>query len=222
MRTAQRPLSSGFTLIELMIVLAIMAVLMLVVAPSFREMMEVQRVRGVSDTFITDVQFARSEAATRQEVVGITFKPPAAANTCYIVHTCGKVAPEDCRCDCSAAVGSRCPDPAVVSDPPREIRTVQHGDSGVSFVPVLANGLPLNPAIPNPTTITFDPATGGMTARYPVWLVVLNRPAGGAFWAKVSSKVSGSTAILRDVVSTSGRPHTCKPTGSTITGVTSC
>jgi len=222
MRAIKTHLRSGFTLIELMIVMAVVAVLLMVVAPSFRDLMEVQRVRGVSDGFITDVQFARTEAASRQEVVGISFKPPAAANTCYIVHTCGSSLPANCKCDCSAAAGSRCPDPLVVSDPPREIRTVQLGDSAVNLIPVLASGNPVNPAVISPTSISFDPATGAMTAHYPIGFLVTGKPPGGAFWAKVSSKLAGSTVILRDVVSTSGRPSTCKPSGSTIGGAASC
>lgn len=222
MRTHDSLRRSGFTLIELMIVLAVLAVLLFVVAPSFREMMDVQRVRGVSDQFVTDVQFARTEAASRQEVVGITFKPPAAANTCYIVHTCGSSTAANCKCDCNAAAGSRCPDPALVADPPREIKTVQHADTKVRLVPVLNNGNPVNPLAPSPTSITFDPATGAMTAYYPTGVVVGPRPIGGAFWSRVGSTTVGSTVIVRNVVSTSGRPTTCKPAGSSINGVSPC
>jgi len=53
MRTQNDSRSAGFTLIELMIVLSVMAVLLFVVAPSFRELMDVRRVRGVSDQFAT-------------------------------------------------------------------------------------------------------------------------------------------------------------------------
>ncbi len=213
---------SGFTLIELMIVLAVVTTLLFVVAPSFREMMDVQRVRGVSDQFITDVQFARSEAAGRQEVVGITFKPPGAVNTCYIVHTCGSTAPANCKCDCSAALGSRCPDPTLVADPPREIRTVQHQDTGVDLIPVLAGGNPVNPLVTSATSVTFDPATGAMTAHYPIGFVVGPKPPGGAFWARTGSRRPASTTVLRDVVSTTGRPSICKPVGSSVTGVAAC
>jgi hypothetical protein len=162
--------------------------------------------RGVSDQFVTDVQFARTEAASRQEVVGITFKPPAAANTCYIVHTCGSSTAANCKCDCNAAAGSRCPDPALVADPPREIKTVQHADTKVRLVPVLNNGNPVNPLAPSPTSITFDPATGAMTAYYPTGVVVGPRPIGGAFWSRVGSTTVGSTVIVR-TSSHIGSPH---------------
>ncbi len=222
MRTQNNSRSAGFTLIELMIVLSVMAVLLFVVAPSFREMMDVRRVRGVSDQFVTDVQFARSEAAGRQEIVGISFKPPGAATSCYIVHTCGSTPANSCKCNCAAAPGSRCPDPAIVPDPPREIRTVQLADSRVSLLPVLANGNPLPALGAGTTSIAFDPTTGAMTVFYGFGLVVGIPPANGAFWARVSSTTPGSSTIVRDVVNTSGRPTICKPAGSTITGITSC
>lgn len=221
MRAARHPLRAGFTLIELMIVLAVMAVLLLVVAPSFREMMEAQRVKGVSDAFITDVQFARSEAASRQERVGISFKPGSSDLSCYIVHTCGSYASASCQCNCTAAAGSRCPDPGVVNDPPREIRTVQFpADSGISLVPVLANGNPLTSA--GITHFDFDPATGALTRHYASGLFMVIPPPNGAFWAQTSSTASGSTAIVREIVNTSGRPSQCKPTGSTINGIAAC
>ena len=214
---------SGFTLVELMVVLAVVALLLLFAAPSFREMMEAQRVRGVSDQFLTDVQFARSEAVARQETVAVTFKPPAATMTCYIVHTCGSLPFNSCRCDCSAAAGSRCPAASLLQpDPPREIRTVQlDTDSGVSLVPVLLSGNPV-PASPNPTHITFNPATGGLTSYYATGFIVLPKPPGGAFWAKTSSTRAGSSIAIRDVVNTTGRPHACRPPSSTLNGLASC
>ncbi len=214
---------SGFTLIELMVVLAVIAVLMFVAAPSFRGLMEVQRVKGVSDQFITDVQFARSEAASRQETVGITFKPPGAAFTCYTVHTCGSRAPAACSCNCTAAVGSRCPAAGVADpDPPREIRTVQFPTADrVRFEPILNTGNPLPPAAPA-TTITFNPATGGLSAHYPTGVWILPVPPNGAFWGRTASTVSGSTVVIRDLVNSSGRPSTCKPSTSSINGIAPC
>lgn len=214
---------AGFTLIELMVVLAVIAVLLFVAAPSFREMMDVQRVRSVSDQFITDVQFARSEAATRQEIVGISFKPASATFTCYTVHTCGSRAPANCSCVCTAAVGSRCAAASVADpDPPREIRTVQlPAADKVRFEPVLNTGNPLPPAAPA-TTITFDPATGGLSAHYPTGVWLLPVPPNGAFWGRTKSTITGSNAAIRDMVSSSGRPSTCRPPGSSIHGIASC
>ena len=131
MRTSRGLGRTGFTLVELMVVLAVLAVLLLIAAPSFREVLDVQRVRGVGDQFITDVQLARSEAAGRQERVGISFRPPAATMTCYTIHTCGSRPTNTCVCDCTGAIGSRCPAPSVADpDPPREISNCSIGPLG--------------------------------------------------------------------------------------------
>lgn len=225
MRTSIKvPRPAGFTLVELMVVLAVIAVLLFVAAPSFRELMVAQRVRGTSDQFLTDVQFARSEAASRQEVVGITFKPPLASMSCYTIHTCGSLAPANCTCDCSAAVGSRCPAASVANpDPPREVRTVQlNPQDGVSLIPVALNGNPLPGSFTDPSHITFDPNTGSLTSYYAVGLVLVPKPPGGAFWAKTSSTNTGSTVVIRDIVNKAGRPSSCKPVGSSIGGLAAC
>jgi len=53
---------SGFTLIELMVVLAIAAILVTLAAPSFVRLIQSSQVTGAVNTFLADVRFARSEA----------------------------------------------------------------------------------------------------------------------------------------------------------------
>ena len=216
--------STGFTLIELMVVMAVVAVVLVLAAPSFSRLMETQRVRGTSDQFLTDVQFARSEAASSQETTGISFKTQAGTQTCYTVHSCGAVLPiAICSCDCTLGAGNACPNQTGAIPPPRELRTVRLPTSdGVSLVPVLANG---NPPVFPPAGIThinFDPATGALSVLYAPTLVVQAPPANGVFWAKVSSTRPGSTITVRDIVVTTGRPSACKPPGSTINGLPAC
>lgn len=73
----------GFTFVELLIVVAILAIVLAVVAPSFQGLLAGKRVEGVAAELATDLQFARSEAVSRSASVRVTF--PSA--TCYIVHT---------------------------------------------------------------------------------------------------------------------------------------
>ena len=70
--TSPCPASAGFTLLELMVVLAVAAVLAAVAAPSFSTFIDNQRLRNASFDIVSDLSLARSEALTRQTAVVIT------------------------------------------------------------------------------------------------------------------------------------------------------
>lgn len=75
----------GFTLIELMVVIAIVAVLTTLAAPSFKKMIQSTTISGAVNSFLTDMRYARSEAIRRGGgVVMCRSNSPEAANP-----TCG-------------------------------------------------------------------------------------------------------------------------------------
>jgi prepilin-type N-terminal cleavage/methylation domain-containing protein len=205
----------GFTLVELLIVVAVLAVILTLAAPSFREMIEMQRLRGTSAQLTTDIQFARSEAVSRQEVVAISFEPSASGMSCYILHTW----PGDLnqpRCSCSAPEGSRCPAVTPPAPQPREIRTVQvPSTTKVRVLPIQA---PSAPAAVN--VIRFSPITGGMQAYY----IGVGGPGlspVGEAWAEVVLQRPSNPPSLRTMVSLAGRPSVCAP-GGRVHGVPAC
>ena len=57
--------SRGFTLVELMIVIAIVAILTTLAAPSFKQLIQSNTMSGAVNTFLGDMRFARSEAMRR-------------------------------------------------------------------------------------------------------------------------------------------------------------
>lgn len=76
----------GVTLVELMVVTAIAAVLVVAAVPSFSDMLARKRVEGVVSQLNTDLQFARSDAAQRNSNVRMTF-----GSNCYVIHTVGSI-----------------------------------------------------------------------------------------------------------------------------------
>ena len=69
-----RQANSGFTLIELMIVVAIMAILIALAAPSFTPLIERWRVRDATESLQSALYYARSEAIKRGGNISIKAK----------------------------------------------------------------------------------------------------------------------------------------------------
>lgn len=72
--------SDGFTLVELMIVIVILAILMAVGVPSFRELIASQRIRAAASALYDSLLLARSEAIKRNNTVTITVNAGDLAN----------------------------------------------------------------------------------------------------------------------------------------------
>jgi len=202
----------GLTLFELLIGMAVMALLMVLAAPSFTSMIEMQRLRGTSDQLLTDVQFMRAEAVSRQEVAGISFATNSSM-TCYVVHTCGTIDPADCYCDC------RPTDPALrCTGQKREIKLVQVPRSSNIEV----KSVPVSGAALTSDHVTISPATGAMSIYYPVPLTPIPTPTVTEFWVEVSlSPTASATGSLQTRINPMARPNVCSP-GGVVKGPVAC
>lgn len=61
--------SRGFTLVELMVAISVLAILLAVAAPSFNEFVANTKVRNVAENFYSGIQKARAEAIRSNELV---------------------------------------------------------------------------------------------------------------------------------------------------------
>jgi type IV fimbrial biogenesis protein FimT len=186
----------GFTLPELMTVIALVAILMVMAAPSLQEFIRLQRLKGTHAQLITDLQFARAEAVARNLAVNVYVRPAEDGGTtsCYIIFTDSGQTPSQ-RCDCRLSEGARCTNAAAT-----EIRSV--------FVDT-AGGVRLSLPEEQADHFAFDPITGGMVLPSDE----LGNTSGLPF--QIHSSIDQARA-LSGVVGISGRPTTCRPEGSSM------
>jgi type IV fimbrial biogenesis protein FimT len=95
--------SRGFTLMELMIVLAIAAVVLALGTPNFNEFRRNNRLTSTANDFLASVQLARGEAIKRQRIVSLcaSNNPRAANPACSTGAFAGWIVFEDANGDCS-------------------------------------------------------------------------------------------------------------------------
>lgn len=184
----------GFTLIELMVVIGIATVLLTLGVPTFRDYIVTQRLKAATAVLVTDLQYARSEAASRSRRVFVHFKTDNAGPACYTLYI--DSTDRDNQCDCRAGPGSAC------GADTRELRTV-----------VLPTDESVRLALPNAQSqsMSFDPLSGGVYVP-PADFV---RPLPGPYTVET---VVDDPRRLRIQVSLGGTPAVCRPTGSTLTG----
>jgi len=194
-RPRLRPGVQGFTLVELLIAVAVIAIIMVIAAPSFRDMILMQRLRSINAQVVTDMQFARAEAVSRGTLVRVSFQEPTAAMSCYTIYTSPSNAQQ---CNCLLGVGTACPAGAL------EIRTVQ--------VPAnlsVTVSVPVTALDQQDFEFAFDPATGGI---YTIPTDGISQPMPRFV---VEAYIDGARK-LNTVVNGAGRPSVCKPALSTM------
>lgn len=93
----------GVTLIELMVVLAVLGVILAVAAPSFADLVNKRRVAAAASELSTNLAYARSESALRNETIVVKFNA-SRSMTCYTVAVWGGLG----NCDCTNGPGTAC------------------------------------------------------------------------------------------------------------------
>lgn len=67
--------SAGLTMIELMVTVAVLAILLAIAAPAFQTMIDNRRLTGAGDNLLADLRFAQSESVKRNAQVTVTVTP---------------------------------------------------------------------------------------------------------------------------------------------------
>ena len=198
MMNGSRSRVAAFTVVELMIVVALVAIIITLAAPSLRDMILLQRLRGVNAQVVADLTFARSEAVSRGTFVQVKFRGTSgpAGMTCYTIYARENNLSSP-QCDCTAAAGSRCTDASLT-----EIRTVQVPSSESVRVVHLSTDW---------DHFTISPRTGGISQTE---ADLSNQPL---LVFLISTSID-SARRFNDYFGVSGRTGYCVPAGSTLAG----
>jgi len=194
----RRPLRFGFTIIELLISVALVAIVLTLAIPSFQDFIVVQRLKSVNQQLVTDLQFARSEAVSRNSFMALAFNSNGSV-TCYTIFTTPTLAP---ICNCTLGAGAAC---SAAGSSVKEVRTVQI-ERGLS-VQVQPAG--------NPPMFAFDPVTGGLfsipsdDSAAPMPPYIIYSRADSSRWFRVT-------------LSTTGRPTVCASASVSTFGAATC
>jgi type IV fimbrial biogenesis protein FimT len=131
----------GVTLIEAMMVVAVVSIAIGTALPSLASLRQRADLTGVAAQVETDIQFARSQAVALNRTVQLTLRE-SSDGTCYFVHT-GPAA--DCTCSPRAASPASCAGPAEL------LRAVSFAAPGPVQVRSASK------------TLTYDPFKGTVT-----------------------------------------------------------
>lgn len=85
---------SGYTLVEFLVTLAVLAILVTVAVPAFTDLIDNQRLRAAAQQIAADLRYARGEAVKRHAgiPIGVSFSP--GERWCYGIS-------QQLPCDCS-------------------------------------------------------------------------------------------------------------------------
>jgi type IV fimbrial biogenesis protein FimT len=183
--------------VELMVVLAVLAVVALLAVPSFNDFLLLQRLKGIGAQLTTDLQFGRSEAVSRNTPMRFIFGQDS-TRTCYTLFTVQPGSSTGVRCSCLSGVGSACSGLTAT-----EVRTVVvPRSSGVTVLAVDAD-----PAF------GIDNVSGGLLS-IPTDLLP------GPLAAFTIETAIDDNRKLRTVIGRAGRVTVCSVAGPL--GVTPC
>ena len=193
--------SRGFTLIEVLVVVALLVTILTLLAPSFNRLIVTSRLKSINAQLVADLQFARAEAAARNVPVWWTYRTSGSGPsllTCYTIYT-SKI--DGVECNCALGPGAAC---------------------GVDQTEIKVVQVPVNTSIrlgisSGEDSFAFDNVSGGI---YNGTTDFTNATLGDFL---IRAFVSGdSSRALNTLVSPAGRPSVCSAGSTRIQGFPAC
>jgi prepilin-type N-terminal cleavage/methylation domain-containing protein len=165
----------GFTLLELLVAVVVIAIIVAVGIPSFQTMIDRNRLRAVTEELFVDLNYARSESIKQNRIVAVYFNSTS-TSWCYgiddnLVTACDcATAPANCTVNGLPKVVSNTDHPSVA------LNLIQFTDNVVGFDPrrgMPVEGSALNTPLAATRGVGFQSALG---KNRRVELGILGRP----------------------------------------------
>jgi len=169
-RTAPSRRPSGFTLIELMVTIAVLAIFMAIAVPNFQDFRERAAVRGASEQFVALLAQARFESARRNQPVSVVVRQDGAA------WCAGAVLGNATNCNCflpdPTAAGYCALGQAPEQDSASSLSGVEQAVQGNKRTRLLAA-----PNFNGDGIVSFDPKLGMLNDAADAGVLVLRSPS---------------------------------------------
>lgn len=163
---------AGFTLVELMVTLSVLAIIAALALPSFLDFAERSALRGAADSVVQLIGTARTESIKRNQMVRVDFR---AAGSAFCVGAAPVATTGGAGCDCTAAAA--CP----VAEFPGNAEELES---------LMLDG---TPTFGSDTAFVVDPTTGMLVDVGDAGSVDLTSPRG--YGVRVSVNVMGRASL---------------------------
>lgn len=154
-------IQSGITLVELIIVLAVLSITLGIGIPGMNSYLDNNRLRGATSQFYSDVQYARSESIKRNTNISVSISSNGGDAWCYGIN-------ETTGCDCT-----------IIDTTDANACTLLISGTNVLKVGLMTNVADISMTSPtgaNQNYATFDPVRGlASTSSSAVFQSVNNR-----------------------------------------------
>jgi prepilin-type N-terminal cleavage/methylation domain-containing protein len=177
---------AGFTLVELMVTLAVLSILAVLSVPTFMDFRQRTVLRGAGEQLVTVWGDARFEALRRDSMVKVGLRTTSAGAMCIGAATTTDPA-DDTACDCFTS--GACNVSAYPADPAEWRRVVSVGQPTLGNTDTDDDGVAV-----------IDPKRGGLTDRADAGGISLKAPIGGGVDYRLNMVVDGN-----------GRAVLCEP-----------
>jgi type IV fimbrial biogenesis protein FimT len=187
--------TQGFSLIELMVVVVITALLFAMGVPAFNNWIAGTRIRSTAEALLAGLQYAKSEAASRNTQVRFQLTTSVDASCAWSVNGTSWVVDVVDTDAAKDSVEGKCDTPASDSNPP-SILQVRSGNEATGSTKVSADS----------ATVVFN-GLGRLSPTPPAALNIDITPANASDCVAKGGKIT----CLRIGISTAGQIRMCNP-----------